>query len=166
MHPKKFWKKRTSNNKSPNRAIIIGGICGIIGAILGSVSSGLVTQYGERQKQRDLVMVESFKWHQQDGPVELMNVKLLFDQMRNLTFSNKESIERLATLIRSNPECANALNAGCKAVMIETIRINRGDVGSGAASAEDIDTLLTPAYDRAAEGVRVLKTQNQLQTGR
>ncbi|MNO09265.1 hypothetical protein D3C81_2323150 [compost metagenome] len=68
--------------------------------------------------------------------------------------------------MRAHPECANALSNGCKAVMVETIRINREDVGSGTVSAEDIDTLLTPPYNRAKAAIDILPNQRPVWDGK
>lgn len=135
------------------KTVFIGAFFGIIGVVIGSVTTGYLNLLAEREKLRLDAALDSFKWDEADRPVEFIQLKQLVDEMRNLSYSKPETIKELAMLQRKYPNCGDTLSEECRPFMVEAILIYRKELGAGEVSARDVDTILQRKYETARKAL-------------
>jgi hypothetical protein len=131
---------------------------GIVSAIIGSIATGLVNAHVEREQQRLQAVMESTRVDIGHFPIEFEQIKVFFDQVRNLSVASSDAISRLAEIHKKYPGCANNLSDRCRPLMVETIRIMRDELQSGAATSQDIDLLLYPSYLSAQQAFQRMQS--------
>ncbi len=143
-----------ANNKL--REVILGAVSGIIGVVIGSVATGLMTAHIQEKQQRSQAALDSFKFDQGNYPVEYIQIKQFLDEMRNLSIASSETVSKLAQLKRKYPDCSKALTNNCRAAWVESIQIMRNELDSDVVSTEDIDTVLRGKYEVAQKALERL----------
>ena len=140
--------------ENKTRELIVAAVFGIIGTVVGSVATGLMNAHTQREQQRMLAAMDSFKFDSGNYPVEYLQIKQFIDELRNLSIVSSGTISRLAEIQRKYPGCASELSDRCRPALVETVRVMRGELGSGPASTDDIDLILSTKFVAAKEAVR------------
>ena len=138
------------------QTVVIGAVFGIVGMVVGSVVTGLLTLYSDKEKLRINSAFESYKFDTVKLPVEFLDVKQLIDQMQNLSTLKPETIRKLADVIREHPGCGSVLSELCRPAAVKEILIMREEIDSGYASPEDIDVVLRDKYFKAQAAIEKL----------
>lgn len=140
------------------RGIVIGVVFGIVGVVVGAVATGLMNAYVQQRQQRIQATVESLTFEIGNYPLEVLWVKQFIDGIRYLSIGSSGTIAELAELARKYPKCHNNFSDECRLLYVEVVRVMRRELGSGAASAEDIEVILRPKLERAREAVQKMHT--------
>ncbi|MGB7815043.1 MAG: hypothetical protein WBL28_01695 [Methylotenera sp.] len=132
---------------------------GLIGAVVGIITTSYMNIYTYQKQQQYELALKSVKFDSMDKPVEYIDLKLLMDEITNLSVMDSDSIEEGANLLRQYPQCASTLSDECRAFMVKSILIMRKELGTGKVSEKDIDTILKPKYQKAERAMKVLQNQ-------
>ncbi len=138
---------------SKAREIMVGAAFGIIGVVIGSVTTGLVNAHVQDKQQRSQVALESFKFDQGNYPVEYIQIKQLIDEMRNVSIASSSTIARLAKIQKKYPNCQQSLAEECRAAFVERIQALRDELGSDTARSDDIDIVIRGKYEIAQQAI-------------
>ena len=147
--------------KNGIRSLILAAVFGIIGTVIGSVATGLMNAHNQREQQRMLAAIDSFKSESGNHPVGYIEIKQFIDELRNLSVVSNDTISRLAGIQRKYPGCAAELSDRCRPMFVETVRVMREELGSGTASAEDIDLILSTKFIAAKEAAHRMQQKSQ-----
>jgi hypothetical protein len=139
------------------REVVLGASFGIVGMIVGSVTTGLMNYYGQEQERRNQAILDSYKFDQGNYPVEFLQLKQLVDEMRSLTVISASGVVQLAQIQKKYPGCVNTISEECRMAHVEIIQAMRNELGSGVVRSEDIDVILRGKYEIAQKAFQRLK---------
>jgi len=143
-------------SKFDRKEIIVGGIIGIAGIVIGSVTTSLATLYSDKEKLRLTSALESYQANYGQYPIEFQHLKMLIDEMKAVATMKSETIRQLADVVREYPGCGNKLSESCRPSHVKTISIMRQEMGSGYVSPEDIDIVIGSKYEQAQKSLEKL----------
>lgn len=149
------------NINSPVSSVILGAVFGIVGVVVGAGTTAYFNQRAESAKQQYQLQLDAFKFDQGNYPVEYLQIKMLLDQNRNLSFMSADTVSRLAAIHKKHPDCANTISEKCRPAMVEMIQAVRKASGQGQVPAADIDLLIGPFYVTAIEAARRLNQSSK-----
>lgn len=139
--------------------LVIGGLIGIVGIIIGSVTTSLTTLYSDKEKLRLTSALDSYKFDYGHYPVEFQHLKMLFDEMKTLATLKPETIRQLASVHNQYPGCGDKLSESCRPAHVKIISIMRDEMGSGYVQPEIIDIVIETKYKHAQKSFEQLQKQ-------
>ena len=131
------------------KTVVIGAVFGIIGVVVGSAVTGLLTLYSDKEKIRLNSALDSYKFDSGQYSVDFLYLKQYIDEMKNLSILKAKTIRKLADVVRKYPDCGSALSESCRPAHVQLILIMREEIGSGDVPPKDIDVLIRDKYNKA-----------------
>lgn len=143
------------------RGIVVAAVAGILGTVVGTVSTGYMNARVQHEERRLRGVLEAFRFDQTNQPVELLQIKQFLDAMRDLSVVSNASIERMAQGVRNHPNCWNSLASACEDFYVENVQGMREELRSGHATADNIKVLLHGKFMAAGRAFERLQTESR-----
>jgi len=138
------------------KEFLIGGLAGILGVIVGAVSTGVVNYVTLEKQQRERAVIDSFRFDQGDYPKEFMDMKIFVDKMRDLSTASADQVARLAEIRRKYPTCETSLETECLGAIVDGIQASRKELGVGQANSDDIEIIIKDYFLQAQKAAKKL----------
>jgi len=138
------------------RELAIGALFGIVGVVVGSLTTGFVNFYSQEKQQQAQAILDSFKFDT-NAPVEVLQLKQFIDRTRFLSTVNGDTVAHMAQIQRKHPNCYNFSGKDCLAASVEGIQATRAALGVGPARDEDVEILLHDYYGNLQHAIKELK---------
>jgi hypothetical protein len=143
------------------RSVVIAAVAGILGTVVGAVSTAYMSAHVQQEERRLRGVLESFKFEQTALSVEVLQLKQFLDAQRDLSLVSGPSIGRMAQVVRSYPNCWDSFAETCEDFYVESIRVMREELRSGHATADDIKMLLHGKFVTASRAVQRLQSNSR-----